>query len=118
MGTPAGVFTAPGDGEVAAFVGVETVIAGKVASLQDGQVIVEADGFSLEAVGDIRLGRQVLFCLRPEDVTLVRIGVKSPSSARNRLNGALSRMTPRVRWCEWWWTAASSRGVDHTRFSQ
>ena len=52
VGRPQDVFTAPSDGEVAAFVGVETVIAGRVSSSQNGQIIVEADGLHLEAVGD------------------------------------------------------------------
>ena len=53
VGRPQDVFTAPSDGEVASFVGVETVIAGNVAVSKNGQVIVAADGLNLEAVGDI-----------------------------------------------------------------
>jgi tungstate transport system ATP-binding protein len=94
VGRPQNVFTAPSDGEVAAFVGVETVIAGKVAVSQNGQVIVEANGLSLQAVGDIPIGRQVLFCLRPEDIILSISDGTSVSSARNRLSGRIIRMTP------------------------
>ncbi len=94
VGRPQDVFTAPGDGEVAAFVGVETVIAGRVASYQNGQVVVEADGLHLEAVGDVPVGTQVLFCLRPEDVTLTISAGTALSSARNRLDGRIRRMTP------------------------
>jgi tungstate transport system ATP-binding protein len=94
VGRPQDVFTAPSDGEVASFVGVETVIAGKVASSQNGQVIVEADGLNLEAVGDIPIGRQVLFCLRPEDITLSKSNDISVSSARNHVHGRITRMTP------------------------
>ncbi len=94
VGHPQNVFTAPSDGDVAAFVGVETVIAGKVAVSQNGQVIVEANGLSLQAVGDIPIGRQVLFCLRPEDITLSISDGTSVSSARNRLSGRIIRMTP------------------------
>jgi tungstate transport system ATP-binding protein len=94
VGRPQEVFTAPSDGEVAAFVGVETVIAGKVSSSQNGQIIVEADGLHLEAVGDVRVGTSVLFCLRPEDITLSHADSTAVSSARNRLNGHIQRMTP------------------------
>ena len=94
VGRPQDVFTAPSDGEVAAFVGVETVIAGKVAVSQNGQVIVEASGLHLEAVGDIPIGRQVLFCLRPEDITLSITYGTSVTSARNHLSGHIIRMTP------------------------
>ena len=94
VGRPQDVFTAPSDGEVAAFVGVETVIAGKVAASQNGQVIVEADGLSLEAVGDISVGTEVLYCLRPEDITLSKSSETPLSSARNHVNGRIIRMTP------------------------
>jgi molybdopterin-binding protein len=94
VGRPQDVFTAPNDGEVAAFVGVETVIAGKVVTSQDGQIIVEADGLRLEAVGDIPIGTSVLFCLRPEDITLSPSNWTPVSSARNRLRGHIIRITP------------------------
>jgi len=94
VGRPQDVFTAPSDGDVAAFVGVETVIAGKVAALQNGQIIVEADGLHLEAVGDVPVGTPVLFCLRPEDITLSPVDGIAISSARNHLSGRITRMTP------------------------
>jgi molybdopterin-binding protein len=94
VGRPQDVFTAPSDGDVATFVGVETVIAGKVVVSQNGQIIVEANGLHLEAVGDVPTGAQVLFCLRPEDVTISIQEGNFISSARNRLNGRILRMTP------------------------
>jgi molybdopterin-binding protein len=94
VGRPQDVFTAPSDGEVASFVGVETVISGEVAFSHDGQVIVKANSLSLEAVGDIPPGRQVLFCLRPEDITLSISGGTTVSSARNQISGHITRMTP------------------------
>jgi tungstate transport system ATP-binding protein len=94
VGRPQDVFTSPTDAEVAAFVGVETVIAGKVAACDNGQIIVEANGVNLEAVGDISVGTQVLFCLRPEDITLSISDRASGSSARNQLSGHILRMAP------------------------
>jgi molybdopterin-binding protein len=94
VGRPQDVFTAPNDAEVAAFVGVETVIAGKVAACQNGQVIVAANGLSLETVGDLEVGKPVLFCLRPEDITLSTSESTSVTSARNHLNGRITQMTP------------------------
>jgi molybdopterin-binding protein len=94
VGHPQEVFTAPTDGEVAAFVGVETVIAGHIASSVNGQVTVAADGLSLEAVGELPVGKPVLFCLRPEDVTLTLSGDTGLSSARNHLSGRISTITP------------------------
>ena len=94
VGRPQDVFTAPNDAEVAAFVGVETVIAGKVAASHNGQVFVKADSLNLEAVGDLDVGKQVLFCLRPEDITLSISTASGITSARNHLDGRVSRMTP------------------------
>jgi len=94
VGRPQDVFTAPSDGEVAAFVGLETVIAGTVAASQNGLVGVEADGLHLEAVGDLPVGKHVLYCMRPEDITLSISDAKGITSARNHLVGRITRMTP------------------------
>lgn len=94
IGTPQQVFSSPADGDVAAFVGVETLVPGKVVRSQNGRVIVQAEGLLLEAVGEIEAGRSVLFCLRPEDVTLWRQESQPASSARNRLPGRIERLTP------------------------
>ena len=94
VGRPQDVFTAPSDAEVASFVGVETVIAGKVSHSQNGQVVVDADGLLLEAVGESPVGQPVLFCLRPEDITLSISSGSSVSSARNHINGHITRITP------------------------
>lgn len=100
VGSPQEVFAAPADAEVAAFVGVETIIPGRVVAAQEGQAIVEAAGLRLEAVGDLAVGRAVLFCLRAEDVTLWNEPALPPyqgrgdsSSARNRLRGRVRGMS-------------------------
>jgi tungstate transport system ATP-binding protein len=94
VGPPAEVFASPADADVAAFVGVETIVSGQVVQCQDGQVIVEANGLRLEAVGDLPPGRPVLFCLRPEDITLWPAEEAPPSSARNRIPGRIVRLAP------------------------
>jgi molybdopterin-binding protein len=94
VGQPQAVFSAPADESVAAFVGVENVISGRVVPSPEGQVLVEAFGKRLEAVGDLPQGRGVLFCVRPEDVTLFPAGSAPASSARNRLSGSITRMLP------------------------
>lgn len=94
VGRPQEVFTAPNDAEVAAFVGVETVISGRVSAQRDGQVVVCANGLDLEAVGDLPIGTPVYYCLRPEDITLSTSNEVAISSARNRIRGRISHMTP------------------------
>lgn len=94
VGPPQEVFNAPADEEVAAFVGVETVISGQVLDSQGGIVVVDAGGLHLEAVGETSPGRPVLLCLRPEDVTIWRQDASPSSSARNRLAGRVLRTVP------------------------
>jgi molybdopterin-binding protein len=94
FGKPEQVFTAPADRDVAAFVGVETVVAGVVTGSDQGQVVIQAHDLSVEAVGEAENGRQVFFCLRPEDVTLYPGSQAPHSSARNRLPGRIRKMQP------------------------
>ena len=94
VGEPGEVFTAPSDSEVAAFVGVETILAGRVTGEVDGLVQVSLNGRRAEAVGQAPAGRAVYLCLRPEDITLWPAGEVPVSSARNRLQGRITRLTP------------------------
>ena len=89
------VFSAPADHEVADFVGVETAVAGEVVLAENGQVTVVVGDQQLEAVDNVAVGRSVLFCLRPEDVTLWAGDELPPSSARNRLSGSILKLIPR-----------------------
>jgi molybdopterin-binding protein len=92
IGSPEQIFGEPVDPDVAAFVGVDTIIPGRVVSSTDGQVIVEARGLHLEAVGQSEVGREVFYSLRPEDVTLWMSGELPTSSARNVLKGQVLRL--------------------------
>ena len=99
-GPPQEVFSAPADRDVAAFVGVETVLTGQVVAARNGQVSVDASGALFEAVGDLDIGRAVMLCLRPEDITLWPDGITPQregapaSSARNRIQGRITRIIP------------------------
>lgn len=94
VGPPEDVFNAPADEDVAAFVGVETVIPGRVIESVEGVLVVEAGELHLEAVGEATPGRLVLLCLRPEDVTIWPKDGSPSSSARNRLAGRVVRTAP------------------------
>jgi len=113
---PERVLSAPLDGDVAAFVGAETRLPGRVVSTHEGIALVDVGQCQIEAVSAVQPGRSVLCCLRPEDVTLWSIDGRgsgtgevgqrlsgSPgdsaadasarfvSSARNQLPGRVSR---------------------------
>lgn len=92
--TPENVFAAPTDPEIAQFVGVETVIPGKVIEVENGLVRVLSNGCQFDAVGEVKTGQEVLLCLRPEDVTLWTLDKAPYSSARNQVEGVVSRITP------------------------
>ncbi|MBI4758531.1 MAG: TOBE domain-containing protein, partial [Chloroflexi bacterium] len=93
---PEAVFGAPVDLEVAAFVGMETVLPGRVLAQEESLALVQVSGARVEVVSDLPPGREVLVCLRPEDVTLhAPQNSGSSSSARNRLRGRVSRLSPR-----------------------
>jgi len=80
------VFRQPANESVARIVGMETVIAGRVVSIQDGMATV--------AVGDARLSalsgnlhpreRAVFVCIRAEDVILLKGASQAQASPRNR----------------------------------
>jgi tungstate transport system ATP-binding protein len=104
MGTAAEVFAAPVDEQVAAFVGVENIVGGRVRSLADGLATLDLGGASVESAGwppvgavasSLEAGSEVLACLRPEDVVIEPGGGDShPTSARNHLPGSVARITP------------------------
>jgi len=96
MGTAAEVFTAPVDEEVAAFVGVETIVGGRVRSVADGLATLDVGRAAVESVASsLESGAEVLVCLRPEDVVIEPGGSGSHrTSARNHLHGSVTRITP------------------------
>lgn len=94
---PQRVLAAPVDAEVAAFVGVETRLPGRLVSAREGLGTVAVGEHRIEAVTKLAPDRSVLCCLRPEDVTLRAVGRLSPAapltSARNRLTGTVVGLT-------------------------
>jgi len=94
IGPPDDVFAAPADGDVAAFLGVDTTVSGQVVGADSGHVIVTVGDQRVEAVADISTGRSVMVCLRPEDVTLWAGEDLPASSARNRMSGPIIKLRP------------------------
>jgi len=94
VGTPQTIFSNPADEQVAEFVGVENVLAGRVSQNIAGRVRVELDGVCFEAVGEFPIGQRVLFCLRPEDITLWPVQSPQKSSARNQVTGLVTAIVP------------------------
>jgi tungstate transport system ATP-binding protein len=87
---PERVLSAPLDGDVAAFVGAETRLPGRVVSTHEGIALVDVGQCQIEAVSAVQPGRSVLCCLRPEDVTLWSIDGRGSGAGevRRRLSGS------------------------------
>lgn len=95
LGPPEEVFSSPATEEVARFVGVETLLPGKIIEQKEGLATVVVKGINIRVASERGPGEEVLACLRPEDVTLS--WVEDPpfhSSARNQLLGSVTRLTP------------------------
>lgn len=92
---PERVFGNPASEAVARFVGIETILPGVVIEEAEGLSRVDAAGFKLEVVGRLAPGERVMVCLRPEDVVLSRRETPlAVTSARNRIEGEVVRVTP------------------------
>jgi tungstate transport system ATP-binding protein len=95
IGPVAEVINRPANEFVASFVGVETVLPGKVVRVSDGVFAAAvAGGREVEAVGQVELGAAVLCCVRPEHVTLSTNPTPPGSSARNVFSGTIRHITP------------------------
>jgi len=94
LGTAAEVFSSPTDSEVAAFVGVETIVPGSICEVSGGLASVAVGENRIEATTELQPGADVLVCLRPEDVTVSDLADATLMSARNRLRVTVTRVRP------------------------
>jgi tungstate transport system ATP-binding protein len=94
-GSPAEVFGSPVDEEVAHFVGVETIVSGRVSDVVQGVALVDVAGRAISGGSGVAAGDEVFVCLRPEDV-VVETGPAehAGTSARNHLPAHITGLTP------------------------
>jgi len=92
VGPAAQVFQAPDSEEVARFVGLETILAGRVREHRDGRILVEAEGHAFEVAAAGEPGERVQLALRPEDVRLA--GAGAVPGAANCLTGRVAHVVP------------------------
>ncbi len=99
VGESAQVFRAPVSEEVARFVGVETIVDGRVADRAGPIALVEAAGRAIQVAQPVPPDERVRLCLRPEDVSLFP-GDPKPGSPGdfNRLAGRVVRLVPAGAW--------------------
>jgi tungstate transport system ATP-binding protein len=94
IGTPEEIFNMPATTRVAQFVGVETILPGRVNGENDGLLVIQVGRFQVTAVGKQHIGQEVYVCLRPEDIFLSTNQPSSPTSVRNRLEGRITKLIP------------------------
>ena len=92
IGSAQEVFSAPGDREIAEFVGVESLLAGVVEDIHEGLLNIRTGSGHVQGIGDAHIGQSVWVCLRPEEITLQPAPDGSPSSARNHIPGVIQQM--------------------------
>ena len=94
IGSPEEVMNHPINEFVASFVGIETILSGKVVKKNGGSFVVSISEHEIEAVGEVELGEPVALCIRPENVTLSINPDGGVTSARNVFPGKIIRVTP------------------------
>jgi tungstate transport system ATP-binding protein len=70
----------PANEFVARFVGMESILEGRVLETREGIVVISAFDRQMCAIGQARAGEEVLCCIRPENVAV-------DASSDSRLNG-------------------------------
>jgi tungstate transport system ATP-binding protein len=82
-GTPAVVMNSPVNEFVANFVGMETILEGRVLENREGLSTISVAGKQIDAISDLTPGDLVYCCIRPENVTIELINPDEMTSARN-----------------------------------
>jgi tungstate transport system ATP-binding protein len=94
VGSAEEVFRRPERLEVARFLGVETLIPGRVTGKARGLVQVECGEMQLEAEVDFEPGEEVLAAVRPEEIELYEDGSPGLAGARNVMAGRVTKTVP------------------------
>lgn len=94
IGNSGDVMNHPANEEVAAFVGMETILEGRVVRRNAGTVAISVGGREIEVAGDARPGEDATVCVRPENVTLSAGSRCDATSARNIFPAKILRILP------------------------
>ena len=91
VGTPEAVFNRPASEAVAAIVGVDTMIQGRISGRSAGLILLDVAGVRIWAVEPSVGENDFYLSIRAEDVILQK-GTVAASSARNHLSGRVSEV--------------------------
>jgi tungstate transport system ATP-binding protein len=93
VGGPLDIINRPVDESAATFVGVETILDGRVLQSNDNSFTADVKGEKIEAAGHAVTGENVLLCVRPENVTISTDLNPETVSARNVFRGRIIGIT-------------------------
>ena len=79
---------------MARFVGIETLIPGRVTGRANGRLQIHCGEFGLEGEGDAEVGEEVYVAVRPEEIDLLAEGRADPGDSRNLIPGRVTRPVP------------------------
>ncbi|KAF0220115.1 MAG: tungstate transport system ATP-binding [Geobacteraceae bacterium] len=91
-GPPVEVMNRPADEFVASFVGMENVLSGNVVTCCEGMLTLMVMGRSIELPGIASPGEPVVFCIRPEHITITTSDPGGATSARNVFPATIRKM--------------------------
>lgn len=91
-GTPEDIFTRPVSKEVAVFVGIRTILEGKIIDKVNNLCSVAVGSRIINAVSEREKGDDVFVCIRPEDVVLSHH--RESISGRNDFKAVISGIEP------------------------
>jgi tungstate transport system ATP-binding protein len=83
----------PLDEFVASFVGMETILTGRVIKKNEKGFVASVMSKEVEAAGEARVGETVIFCIRPEHVTLAAYSSGESLGANNLFQGKVLKIT-------------------------
>jgi tungstate transport system ATP-binding protein len=92
VGSPGEIFSSPTSQKVAEFVGIGNMLPGTVIEREVNVLTIDVRGSHIQAVSDHVAGDDVYVLIRPEDITFSLS--RSMTSARNTLQGTITRLTP------------------------
>ena len=94
VGRPDEVFASPASEEVAAFVGVENILTGRVSRQAGGVATMVVGPATISVVGEFTTGEELVIGIRPETVVLEPVSRDAIlTSALNRPSGLITRIT-------------------------
>jgi tungstate transport system ATP-binding protein len=88
------VFSRPERVDVAKFLGIETLIPGRVTKTAGGFSKVDCGAFRLEAAAGCRVGDDVWVSVRPDEIEVSEDGSPGVRDARNLVSGRVTKTVP------------------------